>query len=228
MDLFRVEKNSDFGRFAVAITNIEAGQLLFEEYPFAYGPKCNTKCICLECYTFINGDCTGGRCKVCTWPLCENCAKLTELKCHSAECKLFKSNKCKFYNTLDPLSVCIQLDCITPLRVLLAKEEKPDKWNNEIDQMEDHSQDRQSTASWAADTHNIVEYLLGPCQLKSRGIDGELIHKVIGILEINAFEAKTSNGHEIRCLFPKLAICSHSCTSNTTHAIHPSEGYKYK
>lgn len=226
MDLFNIEKNSEFGHYVVASNNIEAGQLLFEEYPFAYGPKSNTKCICLECYKFINGDCSGGRCQECSWPLCEGCAKLSELKCHRAECKIFKRNKCRFYNVLNPSSICIQLDCITPLRVLLAKEEKPDRWNNEIDRMEDHRMDRQDTESWAVDNNNIVEYLMGPCQLKSRGIDGELIQKVIGILEINAFEAKTSNGHEIRCLFPKLAICSHSCISNTTHAIHPSEGYK--
>ncbi|CAO1309455.1 unnamed protein product [Diamesa serratosioi] len=226
MELFKIDKNCEFGRFVVATTNIKAGQLLFEEYPFAYGPKGNSKCICLECYTFINGDHSGARCQFCTWPLCEDCAKLTELKCHRAECDIFRSSNSKFYNTLDPLSICMQLDCITPLRVLLAKEDNPDRWNNEIEQMEDHKKERQCEKSWIADTNNIVEYLLGRCKLNSRGIDSEIIHKVIGILEINAFEAKTSEGHEIRCLFPKLAICSHSCVSNTTHAIHPSNGYK--
>lgn len=54
----------------------------------------------------------------------------------------------------------------------------------------------------------------------------ELIQKVIGILEINAFEARTINPcHPVRCLYPKLAIFSHSCVPNLNHSISMDDGH---
>lgn len=226
MESFTVERSAIFGRYSVAIADIEAGVLLLEEFPFVFGPKLGSKCVCLECFCFVDGTVGGNRCQDCSWPICADCTKLNDFKTHKIECEIFKQNKCKFYNLLDLNSVCIQLDCITPLRVLIAKEKYPERWINELEPMEDHKKDRQGTESWNADAHNIVTYLLGPCKLKERGIDEHLIQQVIGILEINAFEAKTSEGHAIGCLFPKHAISTHSCTPNTAHAIHPTKGYK--
>lgn len=71
--------------------------------------------------------------------------------------------------------------------------------------------------TWQADDTNIVQYLRGPCKLAK--YPAELIHKVIGILEVNAFEARTPNGNPVRCLYPKLAIFSHSCIPNLNHSI---------
>lgn len=226
MELFVIEKSVEFGRYSVAKTDIEAGVLLLEEFPFVVGPKLGSKCVCLECYCFVDGTVGGNRCHNCSWPICADCTKLNDFKIHNIECEIFKRNKCKFYNLLDSNSVCIQLDCITPLRVLISKERYPERWIKELEPMEDHINDRQGTESWNADAHNIVTYLLGPCKLKDRSVDEHLIQKVIGILEINAFEAKTIQGNAIGCLFPKHAISTHSCIPNTAHAIHPTKGYK--
>lgn len=125
----------------------------------------------------------------------------------------------------EPTATCIQLDCITPLRVLLESEANLQKWRDEVEPMECHSDKRRDSEAWDADQQNIVAYLQGPCGLKSRFSD-ELIHKVVGILEVNAFEAKTLNGNFVRCIYPKLAILTHSCTPNTTHAIITSQGFK--
>lgn len=110
-------------------------------------------------------------------------------------------------------------------RVLFAIEADPERWKNEIEIMEDHKEARQQLETWTNDENNIVKYLHGPCNLKDK-FSADLIQKVIGILEVNAFEAKTSDNNSLRCLYPKLAILAHSCTPNTCHNTFPSSEFK--
>lgn len=227
MEAFSIEKNSEFGRFALAKRDLNPGEWIIDDLPFVIGPKVSTRCCCLECYCPLDATSSGSRCEICTWPLCNACrVKLNKLSPHKRECEVFKSTKCKFFNLLDPNAICVQLDCITPLRMLLEKEVNPIRWQNEIEPMEHHRDKRFGSPSWMIDAQNVVGYLLGPCKLKQRGVDEELVQQVIGILEVNTFEGRTGNGHSMRCLYPKIAILSHSCTPNTTHSIHPSDGNK--
>lgn len=83
--------------------------------------------------------------------------------------------------------------------------------------MEDHEQERKASSTWTADDKNIVQYIRGPCKLDKYPAD--LIQKVIGILEVNAFEARTQTCNAVRCLYPNLAIFSHSCVPNLNHSI---------
>lgn len=225
MEPFIIEKNEEFGRFGIANRDLAPGELFFEEIPFACGPKARTTCCCLECYSPLDATLSGSRCENCSWPLCEECKKLSELFAHKRECDLFKAENCKFFNLSDPSDVCIQLDCIVPLRILLEKDSNSKRWDEDVEPMEHHRDTRFGTPSWNADQQNIVLYLLGPCNLKNQGVDGELIQRIIGVLEVNAFEAKNKNGYSMRCLFPKIAILTHSCTPNTTHSIHPTNGF---
>lgn len=223
---FVVHKNSEVGRFLVASRDLQAGEYLFDDTPFVIGPKARSDCCCLECYQPVNGTSSGSRCDKCSWPICINCLKLKEFSYHKYECEIFSGAKCKFYNLKDPNSTCLQLDCITPLRVIIEKKANPLRWKKEVEPMQHHREERINTPAWNADQQNIVGYLLGPCQLKERDITEEDIQQVIGILEVNTFEARTPKGDAIRCLYTKLAISSHSCTPNTTHAIHPSDKYR--
>lgn len=228
MDAFRVEKNSEFGRFAVANRDLLAGELLFEEFPFAIGPKPSTTCCCLECYRPVDGTSSGSRCEKCSWPLCDDCKNLSEFFSHKRECEIFSTAKSRFFNVKDPNALCVQLDCITPLRILLVKDADPVRWEKDVEPMEDHREQRFNSPTWNADAQNVAGYLLGPCKLNQQGlkVDGELIQRVIGLLEVNAFEARTVGGHSIRCLYPKISVLSHCCVPNSTHSIHPSNGYK--
>ncbi|KAL1497897.1 hypothetical protein ABEB36_008780 [Hypothenemus hampei] len=83
--------------------------------------------------------------------------------------------------------------------------------------MESHDEERKSKPTWEFNQHNVVEYIRGPC--KQQQFSEELIHKVCGILEINAFEARTPSCYTFRCLYPKLAILSHNCISNIHHTV---------
>lgn len=226
MKAFSIEKNSEYGRFAIAARDLIPGELLLEEIPFVVGPKASSTCVCLECFCPVDATSTGSRCESCSWPLCEICRKSSEISLHKRECEILQAAKCKFYNLSEPNAICVQLDCITPLRVLLEKDANPIQWKDEVEILEHHNDKRILTEAWQTEAHNIVGYLLFACKLKQRGIDEDLIHRVNGILEVNTFEGRTINGHSMRCLFPKIAVLSHSCTPNTIHSIHPSAGNK--
>lgn len=96
--------------------------------------------------------------------------------------------------------------------------------------MEAHNEIRKKAPIWGLNQTNIVNYLLGPCKLKDKATE-DLLHTICGIIEINAFEARSVNGNSFRILYPKLALMSHNCVSNICHSIHPindkGEEYRY-
>lgn len=212
-DLFRVEIDEKVGRYAVADKHLHTGDVIFIEKPFAYGPKSDTFPMCLGCYEAVDGSVL---CSTCQWPVCGvSCENIPAHK--NAECAIFAAAKVKFQKVDDPTQPTPQYECITPLRVLLAKEADEKRWREEIQQMESHDEVRKQLPIWEFNRVNVVEFLRGPCKLSRFSED--LIHKICGILEVNAFEARTTSGYPIRCLYPKLAILSHNCVSNITHSI---------
>ncbi|XP_060522635.1 SET domain-containing protein SmydA-8 [Cylas formicarius] len=212
-DLFQIKTNETVGRYAVASQALKAGDVIFSEIPFAYGPKSDSPCLCLGCHSPV--ECSY-LCSKCSWPVCgPDCESLQVHK--DNECQVFSSSGAKFQPVPDPTELCLQYECVTPLRVLLAKERDPKRWDEEVANMEAHNDKRRSKPIWEYNQHNIVEYLRGPCKLSR--FPEELVHTVCGILEINAFEARTPSCYMIRCLFPKLAILSHNCVSNIHHAV---------
>lgn len=223
-ELYKVLECPEMGRYGVASRDLRAGEIAYEDTPFAVGPSVGSAPLCLECACPVDGCAGGARCPRCGWPLCEKCgAEIEASVYHKAECELFAKHGSKFQNVEDSSEACVQLDCITPLRVLLAKEANPDWWNAEIVMMEDHRAERDGNAFWKADQSNVVAFLRDSCGLKDRCSE-ELIQKVIGILDVNAFEAHTCS---LRGLYPKMGIMAHSCVTNLAHTVHPSKGYRW-
>uniref|UniRef100_A0A1B0FH41 SET domain-containing protein n=1 Tax=Glossina morsitans morsitans TaxID=37546 RepID=A0A1B0FH41_GLOMM len=227
-----IQYNSKLGRYlANGSESVKSRDvILIEELPFAIGPKCNSPVQCLECYKPVacNSIDNTDRCISCEWPLCDACQN-RDAKYHGQrECKIFVAAKAKFYNMKSDQNGCPQLDCITPLRVLLAKEAEPERWVQEVASMEYHDKERrENTELWHADLVNIAQYLRGPCKLGER-FSEDLIMQVVGILEINAFEARTVQGYALRCLYPLTGILAHNCVPNTTRSIYPSEDFKIR
>ncbi|KAH8390992.1 hypothetical protein KR215_003341 [Drosophila sulfurigaster] len=227
-NLTAVEWSPLYGRYLIARDAVrQGGQLLVEELPLAIGPKCgNSSVLCLACYAPHNVE----RCSQCGWPLCRACnSEDVANNLHlQLECGVFKAAKARFFELPTGTEQCPQLDCIMPLRVLLAKEAQPERWLEEVAPMEHHEQQRRANADlWHADRVNIAQYLRGPCKLAER-FSEELIMQVVGILEVNAFEARTTQGYPLRCLYPYTGILAHNCVPNTARSIHPSDGYKIR
>jgi len=113
----KVKENEILGRYAITDENVGAGEILFEEYPFVVGPKSNSKIICLVCCRPLGttSNETGSlRCPKCKWPLRDKCIND---QIHELECEIFVKNSVLFYNLNGTENeVCLQLDCITPLR----------------------------------------------------------------------------------------------------------------
>uniref|UniRef100_A0A1B0CV13 Putative histone tail methylase n=1 Tax=Lutzomyia longipalpis TaxID=7200 RepID=A0A1B0CV13_LUTLO len=213
---FEVLRSEELGRYGVASRDLKAGEILHTETPMVVGPKQDSAVVCLGCNIFLDGTSAGPRCSTCGWPLCPECDD-SQAPLHRAECRVFAKNRVKFQNLPKEAMVCLQLDCITPLRLLLAKEADPQRWEQEVAHMEYHEEARKQTQTWKVDDTNIVKYLRGPCKLTR--FPEALIQQACGILEVNAFEAHTVSGNPVRCVFPKLAIFAHSCVPNLTHSI---------
>lgn len=113
---FKVLQNDQLGRYTVATQTLPAGSIVFEEYPFAIGPKTSSPAICLECCAPVDGTSNGPRCNKCDWPMCDDCKLNSKRKLHATECELFQSRRVKFQNLPTAHQICLQLDCITPLR----------------------------------------------------------------------------------------------------------------
>lgn len=225
-EAYKVLECPELGRYAVSAKNLKAGEVILEETPFAIGPKVDSAPLCLECCCPVDGGADGPKCSTCGWPLCEECNDDKDsIVYHKQECALFVKNKVKFQNVEDSTASCMQLDCITPLRMLFAKEEHPERWDAELSVMEYHNDSRKDGATWNQDEQNVVKYLRGPCGLKDRFTE-EVIQQVIGILDINAFEVRTAKGYSGRGLYPRLGVMAHSCVPNVVHSIHPSDGFR--
>lgn len=66
------------------------------------------------------------------------------------------------------MDACPQLNCVTPLRLLLVKESNPERWESEVKIMQNHNEERRKTPLWENNQINIVEYLRGACKLADR------------------------------------------------------------
>ncbi|XP_039275634.1 SET domain-containing protein SmydA-8-like isoform X4 [Nilaparvata lugens] len=220
-EAFKIEKNDSVGRYAVTKRDYKPGQVLFEERPVAVGPKSCSPVLCLSCYTRTDGSV---RCDKCGWPVCSQDCAGDRLHAQ-AECGVFSAASVRFQPEEDPQLPSPQLECITPLRVLLTKETDPERWKKEVLLMESHSKERKKSEHWNVEKVNIVDFLLKRCKLEGRFSDDE-VHFVCGILEVNSFEVRTTYGVAIRGLYPNLAILSHNCVPNTTHSVNSNDNYR--
>ncbi|XP_068618073.1 SET domain-containing protein SmydA-8 [Battus philenor] len=209
---YDVLRNDKYGRYLIAKKDLDKGELIFTDLPFAVGPKPDTPPLCLSCYCPVNNT----LCSRCGWPVCNaECEQSTH---HVEECEVFSNVKVKFQRVDDWTASAPQLDCITPLRLLLAKEKDTVRWEEELEVMEVHTEARQQRVTWRVDQVNIVDFLVDHCKLGGR-FSKELVQKACGILEVNAVEIPSRGGFSIRAIYPRLAIAAHKCVPNIVHTI---------
>ncbi|CAH0392289.1 unnamed protein product [Bemisia tabaci] len=218
-DKFKIEKKDTVGRYAVSTCDLKPSDVILTEEAFVVGPKATTVPVCLGC--FVPVDCSY-LCSKCTWPVCN--PECESSPYHAPECQVFSAANAKYQVPADLFEYSPQLDCVTPLRLLLASESNSKRWNEEVKDMEAHIEARKKTPYWENEQTNVVKFLRERCKLERFSED--LIHTACGILEVNAFEVRSSQGYTGRGLFPKTALMSHNCVSNTCHSIVPSKNYK--
>ena len=85
------------------------------------------------------------------------------------------------------------------------------------DQLMDHREERrQNSEVWKMVQHEVVDAVK---ELVADDIDDELIHRMIGILNINSVSfTGARDGVTGRALYPLLAVVNHSCVANSRFA----------
>lgn len=68
-------------------------------------------------------------------------------------------------------------------RTLLASENQSARWENEVADMEAHTENRKRMPGWHVDKINVAGFLRGPCKLANRFTEDLIMH-VCGILEV--------------------------------------------
>lgn len=222
---YKVLRNDQVGRYMVANRELQIGEEIVTEMPFIVGPKACTYPLCLSCYTsWPPSPDNKPLCSKCKWPVCGlECENVLQHKDY--ECQIFAQAN-ETFNVDAALegnneNGVPQLECITPLRLLLESERNVEMWNKEVKDMEAHNKIRIQKTQWKSDHVNIVDYLRK--RLKLERFSEEYIQTICGILEINTFEIRTMKGFTARGLYPTVAMMNHSCVSNTSHSISPND-----
>lgn len=110
-------------------------------------------------------------------------------------------------------------ECVTPLRVCLAKLTRPDNWAV-VEVMETHREQRSTAENQVHNKHNIVRFLLQHARLADHipDITEEDIERANDVLDVNAFEIRAACG-SVRGLYPVTAMMNSSCSPNTQNSI---------
>nr|CAD7259157.1 unnamed protein product [Timema shepardi] len=153
------------------------------------------------------------RCCKCGWPMCgPDCQGLNTEFGHSMhECAILASCEVGRHLTQD---LKAQYSAIVPLRCLLMKHHKPDKWKV-LCTMESHNEVRRKLPNiWQNNQSSVVDRIRELWGV--RQYSEEEIHTVCGVLEVNAFEVG-QHGVSVRALYPTAFYLAHSCVPNTSH-----------
>ncbi|XP_043213452.1 SET domain-containing protein SmydA-8-like [Amphibalanus amphitrite] len=200
-----VRQAAGVGRYTVAGRALAAGQLLLRELPLAAGPQLEAEPQCLGCGGLLAAS--AASCARCRWPVCgDRCA---DSAAHAAECQvLARDTGDRPAAGTEP---CARYDCILPLRVLLLRDQ-PRLWQK-VEQLESHLEQRRDTAIFRDNQRHVVDYLRGRCGVQA---DEQLLHRICGVLDVNAFSVRPRPGAgRRRGLFARASLLNHACVSNT-------------
>ncbi|XP_055530981.1 SET domain-containing protein SmydA-8-like [Wyeomyia smithii] len=213
-----ISKSEELGRFLIAKRDLTRGQLVFVDQPFVTGPYWDSEISCLSCF---RSSCT--ICRQCRRaPLCFECVGHNE-------------NECNFYrnSNLDVNFLFNHFNVVTVVRCLLLYENNRTQFDEMI-QMEAHLEQRRGSEIWNIHEKCVVKPLLESCAFRKYtelGLTGDLIQRICGILDVNAFEIRgyvDSQGvnYPARGLYPKTALMTHNCVTNTLISVDGQHNVK--
>lgn len=203
---WRIARSSVLGRHMIATRDVAAGELLLEDPPLLLGPKNITEPVCLGCYRPVDGSYV---CRGCSFPMCGPDCEASED--HQVECKAVKESGVSVKVTVFG-EINSMYECITPLRILSLRDSNPMVWNKLLS-LESNLDKRGGTEVAAITQQTVVDIIHDRLRLEDE-FDAELIQKVLGIIDTNAFEIRLPDS-SIQGIYGNAAILEHNCVANT-------------
>lgn len=153
--------------------------------------------------------------------LCDNCASHNEYDCRLlADIKDLRIELIKENPNTYALLKCL----------LLRENPENASYYEELLQMESHLEERRSSEIWQELQKHAVEPVLQAgltIHLKDgQRIDETLLHKFLGIIDVNCFEIRAPDEGQLRGLYLRTALMAHSCVANVQ--INNDENYLMK
>lgn len=177
-----------------------------QDEPLLMGPKMMTEPVCLGCYRPVDGE---YKCRDCGFPLCSSDCEGTED--HEPECRAVQGSgipvKVSMFGEVNSM-----YECITPVRVLSLRDKNPTLWNK-IMMLESNCDMREGTEVAAITERTVVDIIHNRLQLEDE-YETEIIEKVLGILDTNAFEIRLPDS-SILGVYQKASLLEHNCIPNT-------------
>jgi len=204
--LFRIVDRPKVGRCLLATREISPLEIILTDEPAVIGPQHDSLAVCVQCLRVHEDD---FYCSNCSQPLCdEECRDEPE---HTQECPLLE----KLSKSLQNRSHVMQLLMI--MRLYLLQQRDPDLWL-EIACLMDHQEERrQCEEEWTLAQTTLVD----PLKPVLNTQDDELIHRLIGIISVNAvgfdYKKQMVTG---RALYPTLSLTSHNCVANARYTVN--------
>ncbi|XP_053685675.1 SET domain-containing protein SmydA-8 [Sabethes cyaneus] len=241
----KLARNEEVGRFFLATENIPKGTTLFVETPLVIGPKWNLNeyeqrssiVPCVGCFA----DCQIGlhRCEGCRWPACKpDCPGLINANLHALECGILRlGGGPKSRDDPEAIVDYFRYDSLLVLKCL-ALQITDRKRFDQMMQLESHYAARKGTQFYQEADERTVQYLLknflNPLKKleEQQGktvlpvCDAKTLHKISGILEVNAMVIPLSNGREICGLYPIGCMLEHCCMPNCHYTFNCDKGMK--
>ncbi|XP_035898928.1 SET domain-containing protein SmydA-8 [Anopheles stephensi] len=242
---YELARNDEVGRHFIATSAIPKDTVLFTENPLVIGPKWNLDeyeqrspvVPCVGCFA----DCNLGQfyCELCRWPACKpNCPGLDNTNLHGLECGILRFGRPpKPGDDPDAFFDYYRYDALLVLKCVALQICQPSLFE-QITSLESHYEARKTTSYYADADERIVSYLfrnfLEPLQQLERkeGIvvlkmcDRKTLHKISGILEVNAMVIPLSNGREICGIYARGCLLEHNCMPNSFYTFDCSKGMR--
>ncbi|XP_072380487.1 SET domain-containing protein SmydA-8-like isoform X1 [Diabrotica undecimpunctata] len=197
-------KKSTLGGFGIfSKRDIQAGEVIFIDYPIILGPRClkDYPVQCTICYSKRNLTTCDKNCGLIVCNLC----KLSEH--HQKECLLIRTfKKDRIFSDEDNK---VLTKCMTPLRSLTLTREDVEL----VVSLKSHKGSQHGKE---------IEILTGKLGLTIPEDETKFLYHVCTVLDANAFEVLTDpldNMNTVRGLFPLGSLANHRCYPNAFHVF---------
>ncbi|KAL7736745.1 hypothetical protein ACLKA6_015598 [Drosophila palustris] len=207
-----VKHNETLGRYVIAASDIRAGETLLQEQPVLLLPHAGDR-RCCNCHKLTTTFC--GQCRL--LPLCVECVSHDGRDCSRLAAVQLKEEQ------LEQLQA--QTEISDALRYLLLREHPETQAQYEkLLQMDSQLALRRDSDIWRSYRDQVVAPLQSSgllLQLRNGAeIDEELLQRLLGIADINAYEIRAPEaGGAMRGLYMRAGLFAHSCMPNLVTAI---------